>query len=126
VRTRYLLEDLQSALNVQCASIYARLDRIDAKMSALETGLAEWRPQVHLSDEQLEKILATREPLSIPEHAGELVREIARYGGFRYMQHLGYGSFITADWQLNPDGTIALELQEPNGTPFWRGIFCAP
>lgn len=95
----------------------AKLDRISTKLDN--------RP-VQLSDEQLDKVLSLREPLSIPEHAAELVREVARYGPYTYMQHMGSGSFVTADWSLNPDGTIGLALQAPNGSPFWRGTFRGP
>jgi hypothetical protein len=101
------------------------LETFHARLCAIEVGMTEWTPKVVLTDDQLEKILATREPLTIPEHAADLVREVARYGSYTYRQNIGSSAFVGMDWSLNPDGSIDLELLDQCGRRFWRGKFLA-
>lgn len=61
----------------------------------------------------------------LPAEVGAWVRQVAE-GGMTQQQNLIYGSGATVlveHWQLNPDGTMQLELCDWNGRRLWRGIF---
>jgi hypothetical protein len=61
---------------------------------------------------------------SFPAHIGELLRETAQYGSYQYVHMLPGGArSLCVQYVINPDGTLNLEFQEPNGTAFWRGTF---
>jgi hypothetical protein len=124
MRIKDMHRDLLRVLNEQVAA----LETFHARLMSLETGMAEWRPQVHLTDEQLDKVLALREPLSIPQHAAEQVATLATYNSITTWQQLsGYGGgYIAADWTLKPDGSMQLVLADHTGAPFWRGTFRGP
>jgi hypothetical protein len=116
--------DLMSTVQESATQTHDRLDQLDARTYAIGVGMSELN--IHLTDAQLDKVLASREPLSIPKHAALLVADVARYGVYTYRTLIGNGSFIGCDWELHPDGRIKLELQEPNGSRFWTGTFQAP
>jgi hypothetical protein len=124
MRVRDAHADIMSTVQESATKLHDRLDELDARTYAIGVGMTEWNPV--LTDEQLERILATRESLSIPQHAALLVADVARYGTYKYRTLIGNGSFIGCDWELHPDGRIKLELTEPNGSRFWAGTFRAP
>jgi hypothetical protein len=63
-------------------------------------------------------------PSSFPAHIGELLRETARFGSYQYVHMLPGGAHsLSVQYVINPDGTLNMEFQEPNGSPFWRGTF---
>lgn len=73
----------------------------------------------------VEKLGQSVIPSSIPAHIGEWLRSVASHGAwcYTYMIPLGGSNAIRADWRVNPDGTLNLELQDTSGQPFWRGTF---
>lgn len=63
-------------------------------------------------------------PSSFPAHIGELLRETARYGSYRYVHMLPGGArSLCVEYVINTDGSLIMEFQEPGGQAFWRGVF---
>ena len=106
----------------------AALDTIRAQLISIETGMAEWRPEVNLTDEQVAQIIARlSDPLAIPANVAEHVKDMCRYGNYTHYEQLGWGGApLVADWTLRPNGEIALRLMDINQQPFWSGTFRGP
>jgi hypothetical protein len=124
MRIKDMHRDLLRVLNEQVAA----LETFHARLHAIEAGLAEWRPQVHLTDEQVAQIIdKLSNPLSIPAHAAEQVAEMAKHGQFQKLDHIGFGSApLMVEWIFRPNGEIDLRLMDIQGAPIWRGTFRGP
>ena len=62
---------------------------------------------------------------ALPAHVGEWLREAATHG--QRMQwnqiYLAGPNCLSTHWTINPDGTLQLELDGPDGSFIWRGTF---
>jgi hypothetical protein len=73
----------------------------------------------------VEKLSASVIPSSLPAHIGDWVRRTAKHNSMLWCFSIPMAdaTALLTDWQLNPDGTIQLELRDTNGQRFWRGTF---
>jgi hypothetical protein len=78
-----------------------------------------------LADLIVEKLNQSVIPSAIPAEIGEWIRETCGHSQFyyRHMIPMSGPTCIHAEWKLNPDGTINLQLQDTNARPFWFGTF---
>lgn len=73
----------------------------------------------------VEKLGRSVIPSVIPAEIGQLIRDAAGHGGFQWRYSIplmGPNSLIT-QWYMQPNGSLRLELLNPNGEMFWRGTF---
>ena len=72
-----------------------------------------------------ERLSASVIPSSFPAEIGDWIRETTEHGGcvYRHMIPMRGPTAMFADYRINPDGTLNMELQDTNGCPFWRGTF---
>jgi hypothetical protein len=101
-------------------------EKLELLCTAVNTLHDDQQP-VTLTDAQLDRILALREPLSIPGHAAEQIATMAKHGNLNQRAQIGYGQWpLVADWTFSPDGSLRLGLFTMNGDPFWSGTFRGP
>ena len=62
---------------------------------------------------------------SIPERIRRQIKDTAAHSSLTWVHSIpttaGYG--ITAEYRLNPDGSLGLEFRDGEGATFWRGAF---
>jgi hypothetical protein len=73
----------------------------------------------------VERLTASVIPSSFPAEIGDWIREASEHGArlYRHVIPMTGPTAIFADWRIQPDGCLMLELQDTNGCPFWRGTF---
>ena len=132
MHVKTMLRDILAVIS-HLASVLATadneiLDEVRASHQAIETGLAEWRPQVQLTDKQVGQIIdKLSDPLSVPSGMAKVVADLARYGNVNQIEQIGYGQYpLTAEWTFRPNGELFLRLASMNGEQFWSGTFRGP
>jgi hypothetical protein len=78
-----------------------------------------------VADRVAEKLGQSVIPSSFPAEIGDWIREASKYGARLYRQTIPMNgpTAIFTEWRVNPDGTLNLQLQDTNGSPFWNGTF---
>jgi hypothetical protein len=78
-----------------------------------------------LADWIVERLGSSVIPSSFPARIGDMLRETAKHGAYRYIYMLpGGGPYaLSVEFVINPDGTLNMEFRDPAGTPFWSGTF---
>ena len=78
-----------------------------------------------ITDRIVERLSASVIPSSFPAEIGDWIRDACKHGAmlWRHTIPMSGPTALFAEYRVNPDGTLNLELQDTNGCPFWRGTF---